>query len=135
MKGKRKLPKILSLDVEIQRIPVGAVPVGASLNPYTNIAVVPNLGSNDVSVVDLTKGEVIGTIPVGKEPACSVIESTLNLALISNTFDDTVSVIDLNTMSVVDTITVGAYPACFASALILSCNFVFREKCFVFCVA
>ena len=105
----------LEEGVEVQTIPFeAAIAPGASLNPYTNMAVVPIAGNNSAAVVDLTRGEVVATIPVGKNPICSVIEPTMNLALVSNADSDDVSVIDLDTLSVVDTITTGVKPACIA---------------------
>lgn len=53
---------------EIQRIPVGGIPVGIQLSEHGSRAYVAATGSNKVFVVDLGKLEVAGSIEPGNEP-------------------------------------------------------------------
>ena len=49
----------------IRKIDVGKGPDGIYYDPATDRVFTNNHGSHDISVIDATKGEVVGTVPVG----------------------------------------------------------------------
>lgn len=83
----------------IQSITVGDAPVAVGIDPETNLAVVANSDSDDVSLVDLTTGTVTNTIPVGDNPQGVGIFSRRGIAVVSNRGGGSVSVLDINPAS------------------------------------
>ncbi len=99
------------------RIPVGSVPASSApndvaVNPATGMAVVANMGSNDISLIDLTTTTPtfianICTAAVGAAPPCpssgpsSVsVDYVRNIALVVNSISQTIAVVDLNAKAV-----------------------------------
>jgi YVTN family beta-propeller protein len=83
----------------IQSITVGDAPVAVGINPETNLAVVANSGSDNVSLVDLSTGTVTHTIPVGDNPQGVGIFSRRGIAVVSNRSGGSVTILDVNPAS------------------------------------
>lgn len=98
-------------DVLIATIPVGIAPAFPKRTPDGTKVLVPNLGSNTVSVLCTDKNLVLATIPVGLSPTSVAIDPTSTTAYVTNSGSGTVSVISIPTESVVSTITVGSNPS------------------------
>jgi YVTN family beta-propeller protein len=99
--------KNISINITPETIDVGSSPYQLS-STIGGFIYVANQGSNDVSVVNLTTGEVVDTIDVGEEPyGLANVGTKLYVA---NTNSDDVSVIDSTTNTVTETIDVGVKP-------------------------
>lgn len=83
----------------IQSIAVGDAPVAVGIDPETNLAVVANSGSDNVSLVDLSTGTVTHTIPVGDNPQGVGIFSRRGIAVISNRSGGSVTILDVDPAS------------------------------------
>lgn len=83
----------------------------ASLAGAAPFAYIPNVGSNNVSVIDLANNTVTATVPVGGSPQAVGVSPTGNRAVVANFSDGTVSVLDMGSNTVVATVTVGSFPA------------------------
>ncbi|MGA7793901.1 MAG: hypothetical protein WCA19_12755 [Candidatus Acidiferrales bacterium] len=120
----------------VNQIPVGSTaasaPSDVAINPATGMAVVANMGSNDISLIDLSSvtsaqlaaGSVpavlanictaaVGAVPTGAPPACppsgpsSVsVDYVRNIALVVNATSKTIAVVDLNTKAVTSVVAV-----------------------------
>ena len=120
----------------VNQIPVGSTtasaPSDVAINPATGMAVVANMGSNDISLIDLSSvtraslagGSVpavlanictaaVGAVPAGAPPACppsgpsSVsVDYVRNIALVVNATSKTIAVVDLNTKAVTSVVAV-----------------------------
>lgn len=97
-------------DVLVATIPVGIAPAFPRRTPDGTKVLVPNFGSNTVSVLCTAKNLVLATIPVGLAPTSVAIDPTSTTAYVTNSGSGTVSVISIPTESVVSTITVGSGP-------------------------
>ena len=75
------------------------------------IALVANVGSNDVSVIDLETEDMRTTIGVGRFPLGVAVDSERGIGLVVNGEDGNVSVVDLESLTVTGTIGVGERPA------------------------
>jgi YVTN family beta-propeller protein len=71
---------------------------------------IANAGSDTVSVIDQTTGEVVATVPTGSLPARNAIFREVNAIYTANRDDDTLTGISIETDQVVDTIQVGPRP-------------------------
>ncbi len=99
--------KNISINITPETITVGDNPYQLS-STIGGFIYVANQGSNDVSVVNATTGEVVDTIDVGEEPyGLANVGTKLYVANINT---DDVSVIDTTTNTVTDTIDVGVKP-------------------------
>ena len=75
------------------------------------LAYVANVGSDDVSVIDVSSSSVVATIgDVGTEPIDVAVTPDGTTAYVANFASDDVSVIDVATFTVTDTIGVGETP-------------------------
>ena len=97
-------------DVLVATIPVGIAPAFPKRTPDGTKVLVPNFGSNTISVLCTAKNLVLATIPVGLAPTSVAIDPTSTTAYVTNSGSGTVSVISIPTESVVSTITVGSGP-------------------------
>ncbi|MEL7514209.1 MAG: beta-propeller fold lactonase family protein [Pseudomonadota bacterium] len=86
---------------------VGLRPYGLRFDPGGRLFV-GNVGSNDVTVIDPTSGEMLATIPVGERPYGVAFAG--GRAFVTNQYENTVSVIDLTTLTHETKIDVGEYP-------------------------
>jgi len=71
---------------------------------------VPNLNTDNVSVIDTATNTVIDTIPVGNGPWGVAVHPTGTHAYVTNFWEGTVSVIDTTINTVIATVPVGANP-------------------------
>ena len=76
----------------------------------TGYALVLNMGSNSVSVVDLVNIVSDATIAVGNSPVAAAITPDASTAYVVNYADGTLSVVSLSSDSVTSTVSVGANP-------------------------
>ncbi len=104
-------PRMLHLDVQntdgslsnifevqvIQAVAVGTAPVAVAVDPTRNLAIVTNSGSNTVSLIDLTTGNVTATVNVGADPVAVDVSPFLGTAVIANNGDNTGSLLNLTT--------------------------------------
>lgn len=97
-------------DTLIATIPVGISPAFLRRTPDGTKVLVPNAGSNTVSILCTSENRVLATIPVGLTPTSVAIDPTSTTAYVTNSGSGTVSVISIPTESVVSTITVGTGP-------------------------
>ncbi len=73
-------------------------------------AYVPNSGSDDVTLIDITTNTVTATVPVGRDPSGVAVHPSGNRAYVANSGDNTVSVVEAATARVIATIPVGTSP-------------------------
>lgn len=97
-------------DVLVATVPVGTAPAFPKRTPDGTKVLVPNFGSNSVSVICTAGNLVLATIPVGLAPTSVAIDPTSTTAYVTNSGSGTVSVISIPTSTVVSTITVGSGP-------------------------
>lgn len=97
-------------DALVATVPVGVQPYFPKRTPDGTKVLVPNFGSNTVSVLCTEKNQVLATIPVGVAPTAVAIDPTSTTAYVTNSGSGTVSVISIPTDSVVGTISVGTGP-------------------------
>ncbi len=88
-------------------IKVGSRPFGITLTG-DRYAYTANVGSDDVSIVDVAKRAVIATVPVGRRPYAVALSQ--DRAFVSDQYGGTVTVFDLATNLKVATIPVGDHP-------------------------
>ncbi|MDA8228423.1 MAG: YncE family protein [Desulfitobacterium hafniense] len=97
-------------DELIATIPVGVSPFFPKRTPDGTKVLVPNFGSNTVSILCTAANRVLATIPVGIAPTAVAVDPTSTTAYVTNSGSGTVSVISIPTESVVGTISVGTSP-------------------------
>ena len=97
-------------DELVATIPVGVSPQFPKRTPDGTKVLVPNFGSNTVSIVCTATNRVLATIPVGLGPTAVDVDPTSTTAYVANSGSGTVSVISIPTETVVGTITVGTGP-------------------------
>ena len=107
--------------------PVGSEPVAIKsygtarvINPNTPTytvtttqparAIVANLGSANINILDVAHGTVLVTISVGTQPIAVTVNSAGTLAYVANYGSGTVSEINLTSLAVSRTVTVGSGP-------------------------
>jgi len=71
---------------------------------------VPNILSDNVSVIDPATNSVVATVPVGNFAAAVAVTPNGDFAYVSNLADNTVSVISAATNTVIATVPVGTQP-------------------------
>lgn len=97
-------------DELVATIPVGVSPYFPKRTPDGTKVLVPNFGSNTVSVICTATNRVLATIPVGIAPTAVAVDPTSTTAYVTNSGSGTVSVISIPTDTVIGTITVGTGP-------------------------
>jgi len=105
---------VLSLpDLQfVAEIRVGRNPAeGIDIHPEKDIALVANVGNNNVSVIDLKTNTATRTINVGHFPVGLAINPVTNRAYVVNGEDNNVSVINLDTFESIGLVPVGARPS------------------------
>ena len=80
------------------------------LSPDATRAYVASIGSGTISVIDLTKGEVVKTIETGKGAEGIDITPDGSWIWVTNRESDTVSVVDANSLEVVKTLDSKSFP-------------------------
>jgi YVTN family beta-propeller protein len=94
----------------VKAVTVGTAPRGVAIDPTSNLVVVANSGSNDVSLVDLATETVTETIAVGTSPHGVAVMPRFGRAVVTNRGSSTASLIDFATAAVTATADVGAEP-------------------------
>lgn len=111
--------KVLRLDPQTletqQEIDVGARPAGVTLSLDGRYLFTANTGSDDVSVIDLERREVIKTIPVGDGPV-GVWPGPDDVMYVDNEAGETLSAIDVGALEVTKTFALGFRPGVVALA-------------------
>jgi len=89
-------------------IRVGTRPFGVTIDAEGKRAYTANVGSNDVSVIDIAAGSEIGRVPVGMRPYAVALAQ--GRGFVTDQYGGTVSMFDVATLKPVKRITVGDYP-------------------------
>src|SRR5215475_9734714 len=90
------------------------LPLTAALaQPYVYVA---NLGSDDVSVIDVVTGGLVATLPAGDDPNGVAISADGTRAYVTNFVACTLTVIDTGSNTVLSTMPVGEGPVGLALA-------------------
>jgi YVTN family beta-propeller protein len=92
-------------------IPTGSYPQALEYNSTNRKAYCANMGSNNVTVVDVAANSAITTIRVGSEPRALVCNSTNNKIYCANQLSNDVTVINGATNEAINTIPVGNRPS------------------------
>lgn len=90
----------------------GIAPIGLAINSNTSKLYTANVGSDNVSVVDILTDSVIKVIEVDSLPYGVGINTTSNKIYVANLYGNNVSVINGSTNTVIKTISVNNRPAC-----------------------
>jgi YVTN family beta-propeller protein len=93
-------------------IAVGDTPWGVTITPNGALAVIANVNSDTVSIIDLASGVVTHTLtlPVGTSPNWVDITADGTTAFVTNYLTNSLSVIDLATFTIGTPIAVGNNP-------------------------
>ena len=94
----------------VATVPVGAYPVGVTVNAAGTRVYVNNVDASSVSVIDTTTKTVVATVPVGAGPAGIAADPVSGRVYVANIDANSVSVIDTAINMVVATVPVGAGP-------------------------
>ncbi|MDZ4842787.1 MAG: YncE family protein [Hyphomicrobium aestuarii] len=89
-------------------VPVGTRPFGVTLNADATRAYTANVGSNDVTVVDVEAGKPLASISVGRRPYA--IALSLTHGFVTDQYGGTITVFDLATNSVTKTVEACDHP-------------------------
>lgn len=89
------------------RVDVGTRPFGLRFAPDGRLFV-GNVGSNDLTVINVETGRVAATVPVGERPYG--VAFAKGRAFVTNQYEDSVSVIDLATLQPLGGLPTGEYP-------------------------
>ena len=89
-------------------VAVGKRPFGITIDAAGKRAYTANVASDDVSIIDIASGKLIGTVPVGHRPYAVALAG--QHAYVTNQYASTLSVIDIGSLKVVQTIAVGDHP-------------------------
>jgi YVTN family beta-propeller protein len=81
-----------------------------TFSPDGKLALVPNLGTWDVTVIDVAEQKVIGSVEVGSSPVGVVVMPDSKKAYVAVYGENVVAVIDLQDLKVVKRITTGIAP-------------------------
>jgi YVTN family beta-propeller protein len=88
----------------------GCEPYAISYDSNGHQLFVGNVEGGNVSILNATTGQAIGSIKVGLGPDALALDSTTNQLFVANLYSDNVSVVSLNTDKVVGSIELGANP-------------------------
>lgn len=99
----------------VKKVPVGTIPIQVYATPDSRLLLVANQGSKKapgrtVSVIDLTRLEVVKTVETGAGAHGVVVSADGRYAFVTNTYASTVSVIDVAGLKVVGSVPVGKGP-------------------------
>jgi YVTN family beta-propeller protein len=106
--GENSIVTVVDMDSrkEVKQIAVGRRPNGAAVDRSGKYVAIANMGSNSVSLISVSKQEVLKEIPVGKSPF-DVAFTPDNTLVVVNFFDASLSFVDVEKGSVFDTLAVG----------------------------
>lgn len=91
-------------------IKVGKNPVSVAAAPNSRLAYVSNLESDDVTVIDLSRNEVVATVPVGKAPRRIALSPDAKTLYAANEGSNTISIIATDSNKVKTSLAVGKAP-------------------------
>ena len=94
----------------IKTITVGSEPTGVTANSKKNEIYVVNTGSNNVSVIDAERNQVVATIGVHGKPYFIEVSPDGRRGYVANSASANVSVIDLENRVLLGNVRVGASP-------------------------
>ena len=97
-----------------QSIAVGSLPDAATIDTENGEIYVANWGSDNVTVIQLTTGRVLGSIPVGSEPDGILFDSVTGFLYVANNASDNVTVINGASNTVAGSVATGPGPAALA---------------------
>jgi YVTN family beta-propeller protein len=80
---------------QVSTVKVGSSPAGIALTASGTRALVACAGSNELSVVDVTSGKLLGTFPTGTSPSGVAVTPDGSRALVTNSGGRNVSVVNL----------------------------------------
>ena len=89
---------------------LGTRPLTSEIGPDSEIGYVFTPNSEDVTVIDLTEGEVIGTLDLGGSGFVGTWDPAREKLYVPVRSSDEVKVVDHATRSIVETISVGSEP-------------------------
>ncbi len=89
-------------------IPVGQRPFGVTVDGEGRRAYTANVGSNDVTVIDLSARRVVGHVMVGERPYAVALAA--GKGFVSDQYGGTVTVFDVGDLRTLATLRVGGYP-------------------------
>jgi YVTN family beta-propeller protein len=89
---------------------LGTRPLTSEIGPDSEIGYVVTPNSEDVTVIDLTEGEVIGTLDLGGSGFVGTWDPAREKLYVPVRSSDEVKVVDHATRSIVETISVGSEP-------------------------
>jgi YVTN family beta-propeller protein len=101
---------ISSAYVVKNNITSGTSPNASSFDSQNERIYVINEGSNNVSIIDTSNYNIIGTVSIGTNPVDITFDSKNNRMYVTNAGSDNVSVINTSTNTISSTISVGNYP-------------------------
>ncbi len=87
---------------------MGERPFGVTIDASGARAYTANVGSDDVSVIDIAARSVVATVKVERRPYAVALAR--GLAFVTNQYASTVSVIDLASLKAIKSIPVGDHP-------------------------
>ncbi len=87
---------------------VGVRPFAVTIHPDSGHIYAANVGSNSLSVVDHSTGEVVGTVPSGDRPYG--VTFAQGKGFVTDQYADTLTIFDPISYKVLDTIDTGEYP-------------------------
>lgn len=102
---------VISMDSlkVMKNIEVGAIPARMGITYDNKYLWVTNMGSNNVSIIDLNRLEVKGTIKMGNM-SCGITSDSENHFFIANSEDNNIMIVDMLKMKIIDNIEVGIEP-------------------------
>lgn len=107
----------------VQAVPVGTSPAGVAVDPYRDVAVVTNSGSDDISVVSLSPPSVspqslgpIGIIgdplPAHLNPRAVAVDPRFGVAVAANFDSNDLSLVDYSELDLATPYSLPAVPGC-----------------------
>jgi YVTN family beta-propeller protein len=100
----------VATNVPAPPIPVGSGPWGVAVTPDGRVALLTDIATNVVHVVETGTGAVLAPVSVNSPSLGVAVSPDGSLAMATEFYTSSVSVIDLATRAVVTTVPVGAYP-------------------------
>lgn len=93
----------------LRELQLGQSSDSMAITPNEHLAVVTNRSSNDVSVIDILRQEVVSTIPLGSSPSKLAVSDTH--AVVLSESSSLASILDLEHLAVLGTVPLDARPS------------------------
>ncbi|EQD59426.1 triple helix repeat-containing collagen, partial [mine drainage metagenome] len=91
-------------------LPLPTQPQATAFDPRTNTTYAADLTSGSLSVVNLTRGELVTTIPVGVDPISMAYDPSANAVIVADFVSGFLLVVNATTHNVTEQITGGHFP-------------------------